>query len=65
MDQRPVARDRFIGLTKAARDLGLGKRTLRAAVDRGELTTYVFGQRARVKVSDLRSWLEAHRRGGR
>ncbi len=62
MDRPSVARDRFVGLTKAARDLGLGKRTLRGAVDRGELATYVFGQRARVKVSDLRAWIETHRR---
>jgi excisionase family DNA binding protein len=58
----PIARDRMIGLTKAARDLGLRQSTLRRAVDRGELATYVFGQRARVKVADLRTWVEAHRR---
>ena len=62
MDRPPVARDRFTGLTKAARDLGLARRTLRRAVDHGELPTYVFGQRARIKVADLRAWLEAHRR---
>jgi excisionase family DNA binding protein len=61
MDQPPVSRDRMIGLTKAARDLGLAHRTLRRAVSSGELPTYVFGQRARVKVTDLRAWIERHR----
>jgi excisionase family DNA binding protein len=58
----PVTRDRFTGISKAARDLGLSKHVLRGAVRRGELETYVFGQRARIKVADLRAWLETHRR---
>jgi len=58
----PIARDRMVGLTKVARDLGLGRATLRQAVARGELATYVFGQRQRVRVADVRAWVEAHRR---
>jgi excisionase family DNA binding protein len=58
----PVSRDRFTGVSKAARDLGLSKHVLRRAVRRGELETYVFGQRARIKVADLRAWVEQHRR---
>ena len=62
MERPPVARDRFIGVYRAARDLGLAHRTLRSAIQRGELATYVFGQRARVKVADLRAWIETRRR---
>jgi excisionase family DNA binding protein len=58
----PVSRDRFTGVSKAARDLGLSKHVLRRAVRRGELETYIFGQRARIKVADLRAWVEQHRR---
>jgi len=57
----PLARERLTGLTRAARDLGLSRHTLRRAIDQGELPTYVIGRRARVKVSDLRAWLESHR----
>jgi excisionase family DNA binding protein len=61
--RRPaLTAESFTGITKAARDLGLGVRTLRQAVERGELPAYVFGQRARLKVSDVLAWIEAHRR---
>ena len=57
-----LARDRFTGVTKAARDLGIAERTVRAASATGELPTYVFGVHRRVKVVDVRAWLERHRR---
>jgi len=60
-DRRALRASAFVGLSKAARDLHLGRGTLRQAVARGELTTYVFGQRARVKLSDLHAWIAAHR----
>jgi hypothetical protein len=49
--RRALRADAFTG--KAVRDLGLGQRTLRQAVERGELITYVFGQRNRVKVANF------------
>lgn len=57
-----LATDRMTGITKASRDLGLGERTLRAAVSSGELPAYVFGRRQRLKLRDIRTWLERHRR---
>jgi excisionase family DNA binding protein len=57
-----LTRDRFTGVTKAARDLGLGQRTVRAAIAAGELPTYVFGVQRRLRIVDVRAWLERHRR---
>jgi len=57
-----LARDRFTGVTKAARDLGLGERTVRAAIATGELPVYVFSRQARLRIVDVRAWLERHRR---
>jgi len=54
--------DSFTSVGKAARDLRLGARTLRQAIQSGELPTYVFGKGARLKVADVRAWIEAHRR---
>jgi excisionase family DNA binding protein len=53
-----LARERFTGVTKVARDLGLGERTIRNAVERGDLPSYVFGQRVRIRVVDVRGWLD-------
>jgi excisionase family DNA binding protein len=67
-DRRPdtaLARDRFTGITKAARDLGLAERTVRGAVAAGQIEAYVFGQRARIKVADVRAWLDRCRRAPR
>lgn len=60
-----LGRDRFTGVTKAARDLGLREDTLRRACASGQLPTYVFGQRVRVRVTDVRAWIETHRRSPR
>jgi len=57
-DRRALRTDVFTGITKAARDLGIGERVVRQAVARGELPTYVFGQRKHVKVADVRHWIE-------
>jgi excisionase family DNA binding protein len=56
--RRALRGDAFTGISRAARDLGLGERTLRQAVTSGALPTYVFGQRKRLKVADVRAWLE-------
>src|SRR5262245_57630726 len=58
-DRRALRTDVFTGIGKAARALGLGPRTVRQAVERGELPAYVFGQRKRVKVADVRRWVES------
>jgi excisionase family DNA binding protein len=62
MPEPPLVRDRLIGLTKAARDLGVSKRTLRRAVQQGELPRYVIGQRGLLKIADVRAWLTLRRR---
>jgi excisionase family DNA binding protein len=59
--RRALAADSFTGVTKAARDLGLGERTIRAAIERGELPSYVFGVQRRVRIVDVRAWIAAHR----
>jgi excisionase family DNA binding protein len=66
-DRRPdaaLARERFTGITKAARDLGVAERTVRRAIETGDVPTYVLapGGRARIKVADVRAWLERCRR---
>jgi excisionase family DNA binding protein len=57
-----LSRERFTGVTKCARDLGLAERTVRAAIAAGELPTYVFGAQRRLRIVDVRAWLEKHRR---
>lgn len=52
---------RLVGITTAARELGLGQRTLRQAIARGELPLYRVGARGKLGVNDLRAWLERHR----
>lgn len=59
--RRALRHDAFTGVTKAARDLGIGERLVRAAMERGDLPTYRFGARARLKVADVRAWIERHR----
>jgi excisionase family DNA binding protein len=54
--------DSLVGVSRVARELGLSKRTVRRAITTGELATYVFGQRKKLRVTDVRSWVEAHRR---
>jgi excisionase family DNA binding protein len=60
--RRALRGDAFTSVGKAARDLGLGERTVRHAIATGALPTYVFGRRARLKVADVRAWVEANRR---
>ena len=60
--RRALTGDSFTSVGKAARDLGLAERTVRQAVAGGEFPAYVFGQRARLKIADVRRWVEAHRR---
>jgi excisionase family DNA binding protein len=60
-DRRALRTDVLTGIGKAAKDLGLGERLVRQAVARGELPTYVFGQRKRVKVADVRAWIASRR----
>src|SRR5215831_5490697 len=53
--RRPALKaESFTGISKASRDLGLSPRTLWQAIERGELPAHVFGQRARLKVADVR-----------
>jgi len=59
--RRALTGDAFTGVTKAARDLGLGERTIRRAIAAGELPTYVFGVQRRLRVVDVRAWISAHR----
>ena len=59
--RRALRGDSLTGVTRAARDLGLGQRTVRQAIAAGELPTYVFGQHRRLKVADVRAWIERHR----
>jgi hypothetical protein len=56
--RRALRGEAFTGIVRAARDR---ERVVRQAVARGELPTYVFGQRKRLKVSDVRRWIAAHR----
>jgi excisionase family DNA binding protein len=60
--RRALTGDSFTSVGKAARDLGLAERTVRRACDAGQIDTYVFGQRARIKVADVRAWIERCRR---
>src|SRR5262245_56825711 len=58
-----LGHETLVGITRASKALGLSERVLRAAVRNGELAAYALppGLRARVKISDLRRWLEMHR----
>jgi excisionase family DNA binding protein len=60
--RRALALDRLTGITKASRDLGIGPRTLRKAIAAGEIPSYRIGARMRLRLVDIRGWLEAHRR---
>jgi len=57
-----LARDRLTGVTKVARDLGIAERTVRAAIAAGELPVYVLNRQTRLRVVDVRAWLEKHRK---
>lgn len=46
---------------EAARRLGVGLRQLRAARERGELTSYRVGGWRRVRLVDVHRWLEGLR----
>jgi len=59
--RRALRGDAFTGVTRASRDLGISERWLRDAIARGEVPTYRLGSRARVKVADVRRWLETRR----
>jgi excisionase family DNA binding protein len=59
--RRALATDAFTSPGKASRELGLSRRWLHDAVARGEVDAYRFGARTRVKVADVRRWLEQHR----
>ena len=59
--RRALRGDAFVGPTQVARELGLGRRTVRAAIQTGALPSYTFGARAKVRVTDVRAWVEAHR----
>lgn len=59
--RRALVTECMVGVTKAARDLGVGEKTLRRAIATGELPTHVFGRRHRLKVTDVRAWIDAHR----
>jgi excisionase family DNA binding protein len=60
--RRALAQDSFTGVTKAARDLGLSERTIRRAISAGELPSFVFSRQVRLRVVDVRVWIERHRR---
>ncbi len=59
--RRSLRGESLTGVTRAARDLGIAERWFRQAIAAGELPTYVFGQQRRLKISDVRCWLERHR----
>jgi excisionase family DNA binding protein len=56
-----IARRRLHARRKAAKDIGIGERVVRQAMQRGDLPVYRFGARARLKVRDVRAWLETRR----
>ena len=53
-----LRKDSLVGLGQAARELGLGVRTVQRAADAGALPTYRVGQRRKTRVADVRAWLE-------
>jgi excisionase family DNA binding protein len=59
--QRALKSDRFVGLGRVARELGLGLRTVQRAADAGVLPTYRLGVRRKVRVADVRRWIETCR----
>jgi excisionase family DNA binding protein len=61
MRRGTLRRDTLVGLGQVARQLGLGVRTVRQAADAGALPTYRLGVRRKVKVADVRAWIESCR----
>ena len=60
---RPVERlERLVTVREAARALGIGRRLLYRAAERGELAVYDPGGWSRVRLSDVAAWLERTRR---
>jgi excisionase family DNA binding protein len=59
--RRALRGEAMTGVCRAARDLGLSERTVRAAIRAGELPVYVFSRQARLRIVDVRNWLERHR----
>jgi excisionase family DNA binding protein len=59
--RRSLWGESFTGVTRCAKQLGLSERTIRAAIRDGSLPIYRFGMQARLKVSDVRLWIERHR----
>jgi excisionase family DNA binding protein len=60
--RRALRGDSLVGVTQVARELGLGRRTVRRAITTGELPSYAFGHRQKLRVADVRCWIEKHRR---
>jgi len=53
--------DSLTGICRASRDLGIAERWLRQAVRSGELPVYRLNVQVRLRVSDIRRWLESRR----
>ena len=52
----------LLSTREAARELGIAERTLRAAVNNGELAGYRFGKRTvRVERAELYDWIRSKR----
>jgi excisionase family DNA binding protein len=59
--RRALTGNAFAGVTKAARDLGLSERTIRRAINAGEIPSFVFSRQVRLRVVDVRAWIAVHR----
>ena len=56
-----LRRDALVGLGQVARELGIGVRQVQRAADSGALPTFRVGARRKVRVIDVRGWLESCR----
>jgi excisionase family DNA binding protein len=56
-----VQEPEFVTLNNAAKRLGIGRRMLRLAIDRGELPVYVVGAWPRLRLAEARRWVESQR----
>lgn len=59
--RRALRHDAFTGVTKAARDLGIGVRLVQRAIETGALPAYRVGVHRRVRVADVQTWLASCR----
>jgi excisionase family DNA binding protein len=58
---RPVVPEELLPVAEVARLCGLSRKTIRAAIARGDLGAYKLAGRIRVAPADLAVWMEASR----